>query len=79
MNAGTETCSRQRHTERLGRPPYPVHVTRIDDDTYAVSSDSPIDPDGPQPFPVATRITVGDGKVIEMQQYRTDAKPASGT
>jgi hypothetical protein len=24
---------RQRHTERHGRPPYPVHVTRVDGDT----------------------------------------------
>jgi hypothetical protein len=25
-------------------------------------------PDGPQPFPVATRVTVADGRVIAMQQ-----------
>jgi ketosteroid isomerase-like protein len=67
---------RQRHTERHGEPPYRVHVTRIDDDTYLVSSDNPIDPDGPRPFLVATRITVAAGKVIEMQQYRTHSEPA---
>jgi hypothetical protein len=44
---------RQRHTQRHGQPPYPVHVTRVDGDAYIVSSDSPIDP-GPLPFPVAT-------------------------
>jgi ketosteroid isomerase-like protein len=62
---------RQRQTERHGQPPYPVQVTRVDGDTYVVSSDSPIDPDGPQPFRVATRITVANGKVTEMQQYKT--------
>jgi hypothetical protein len=70
---------RQRQTERHGQPPYPVHVTRVDDATYVVSSHSPIDPDGPQPFPVATRVTVADGKVIAMQQYRTDPEWASRT
>jgi hypothetical protein len=67
---------RQRQAERHGEPPYPVHVTRLDGDTYVMSSDSPIDPDGPQPFPVATRITVANGKVTEMQQYKTPAQPA---
>ena len=70
---------RQRQTERHGQPPYPVHVNRVDDATYVVSSDSPIDPDGPQPFPVATRITVANGKVTEMQQYKTQAQPAVET
>ena len=37
---------RHRQTERHGQPPYPVHVTRVDGDTYIVSSDSPIDPTG---------------------------------
>jgi ketosteroid isomerase-like protein len=67
---------RQRQAERYGQPPYPVHVTRVDGDTYVVSSDSPIDPDGLQPFPVATRVTVAHGKVTEMQQYKTPAQPA---
>ena len=70
---------RQRQTERRGQPPYPVHVTRVDDATYVVSSDSPIDPDGPQPFPVATRVMVADGNVIAMQQYRTEAESATHT
>jgi len=30
--------------------------------------------DGPQSFPVATRITVAGGKVTAMQQYRTDSE-----
>ena len=38
---------RKRQAERHGQPPYPVHVTRVDGYTYVVSSDSPIDPDGP--------------------------------
>src|SRR5882672_450830 len=69
---------RQRQTERHGQP-NPVHVTRIDGDTYVVSSDSPIDPDGPQPFGVATRITVANGKETEMQQYKTQTRPAVET
>ena len=68
---------RRRQTVRHGQPPYPVRVTRVDDDTYVVSSDNTIDPDGPQPFPIATRVTVAAGKVIEMQQYRTEAEPAN--
>jgi ketosteroid isomerase-like protein len=67
---------RQRRAERHGQPPYPVHVTRVDGDTYVVSSDSPIDPNGPQPFPVASRVTVANGKVTEMQQYKTQVQPA---
>jgi ketosteroid isomerase-like protein len=67
---------RQRQAERHGQPPDPVHITRVDGDTYVVSSDSPIDPDGPQPFPVATRVTVANGKVTEMQQYKTQVQPA---
>lgn len=63
---------RQRAAERGGRAPYPVHIDRLDEHTVVVTSDAPIDPNGPQPFPVATRVTVVDGKVVAMQQYRTD-------
>jgi hypothetical protein len=68
---------RQRQTGRDGQPPYPVHVDRVEADTDVVPSDSPIDPDGPLPFPVATGVTVTNGKVTQMQQYRTEAKSAS--
>jgi ketosteroid isomerase-like protein len=60
---------RQRQAE--GLRPYPVRIDHLDEHTFIVSSDRPIDHDGPQPFPVATRITVADGKVVAMQQYRT--------
>lgn len=70
---------RRRQSERHGHPPYPVQITRINHDTYMVSSDSPIDPDGPRSFRVATRVTVAGGKVVAMQQCRADAESASGT
>ena len=68
---------RQRRTERHGQPSQPVHVSRLDDTTYVVSSGSPIDPDDPQSLRIATRITVTDGKVIQMQQYRADVESAN--
>jgi hypothetical protein len=45
--------------------------------TFIVTSSRPIDLDGPQPFPVGTRITVTGGRVIAMQQYRTDDGPST--
>lgn len=56
---------RRRQTE--GVSAYPVHVDRIDDETFSVHSERPDPPEG---FPVATRITVEAGRVIAMQQYR---------
>jgi hypothetical protein len=44
--------------------------------TFVVATENPIDNDGPQPFPVATRITVTGGKVTAMQQYRDDRSVA---
>jgi hypothetical protein len=48
-------------------------------DPAVVSSMRPVDFDGPQPFPVATRITVAGGRVTAMQQYRTDDPSAATT
>ena len=59
---------RQRRTERGDRPPDPVHVRRVDERTYLVASDEP----GPEPFPVATRVTVTGGRVTAMQQIRAE-------
>ena len=61
---------RQRQVE--GNRPYPVSIERVDEQTFIVSSTKPIDPDGPQPFPVATRVSVVGGMVSALQQYRTD-------
>jgi hypothetical protein len=55
-----------------GNQSYPVSIERLDEQTFLVSSSKPIDPDGPQPFPVATRVTLARGKVIALQQFRTD-------
>src|SRR3977135_3268232 len=60
--------SRERHAE--GNRAYPVHIEHLDEHTFIVSSSKPIDYDGPQPFPVATRVTVTGGKVTAMLQYR---------
>jgi len=61
---------RQRQSEGLGT--YAVRVERVDEHTFIVQSEKPIDPDGPEPFSVATRVTVGGGRVISMQQCRAD-------
>jgi hypothetical protein len=61
---------RRRAAERGDHPEAPVHVARIDDPTYRVPSDEP----GPEPFPVATRVTVTRGRGTAMQQVR--AEPA---
>jgi ketosteroid isomerase-like protein len=58
---------RRRRTEG---PADPVHLRRVDEGTWTVTSDAPIDPDGPEPFPHGTRITVAGGRVTAMQQYR---------
>ena len=70
------TLLRQRQAQ--GNAAYPVTIKHVDEHTFTVISTKPIDYDGPQPFPVATRITVADGKVIAMQQYRTDDPSAAG-
>ncbi|WAX58410.1 nuclear transport factor 2 family protein [Jatrophihabitans cynanchi] len=67
-----------RHRQREGNAAYPVTIEHVDEHTFIVSSTKPIDYDGPQPFPVATRITVAGGKVTAMQQYRTDDPSAAG-
>jgi ketosteroid isomerase-like protein len=61
---------RRRRTER---PTYAVHVCRIDARTWTVTTDAPVDPAGPEPFPHGTRVTVTGGLVTVMQQYRADA------
>jgi ketosteroid isomerase-like protein len=60
---------RRRAAERGNRPPTAVHVQRVDEHTYVVRSDEP----GPDPFPVATRVTVTGGRVTAMQQIRAEA------
>jgi ketosteroid isomerase-like protein len=66
---------RERQAE--GSAVYPVGIEHVDEHTFIVTSSSPIDFDGPQRFPVATRITVAGGKVTAMQQYRTDDEPGA--
>lgn len=60
-----------RHRRTEG-PAYPVHVRRIDERTWTVTTDAAVDPDGPEPFARGTRITVTGGRVTAMQQYRAD-------
>ncbi|MGN6689107.1 MAG: hypothetical protein ACTHK1_16430 [Actinomycetales bacterium] len=40
-----------------------------------MTTNAPVDADGPEPFKHCTRITVTDGRVTAMQQYR--AAPAT--
>lgn len=68
---------RQRQAD--GNTAHPVTIDHLDEHTFTVSSTQRTDSDGPQPFPVATRITVADGKVIAMQQYRTDEPDTPGS
>jgi ketosteroid isomerase-like protein len=63
---------RQRQAQRGEQKPSATHVRQLDNQTFVVETNTPIDPDGPQPFPVATRITLDHGKVVDMQQYRVD-------
>src|SRR5690349_9654791 len=64
---------RQRRAEQ---PAYPVHVHRVDEGTWTVTTDAPVDPEGPEPFPHGTRITVAGGVVTAMQQFRAETAPA---
>jgi hypothetical protein len=68
-----------RQRRNKGNADYPVTIERVDEQTLIVSSTKPVDYDGPQPFPVATRITVAGGRVTAMQQYRTDAPSGAGS
>lgn len=61
---------RRRRTEGSA---YPVQVHRVDPNTWTVTTDAPVDPDGPEPFPHGTTVTVAGGLVTAMQQYRADA------
>ena len=62
-------------SRRAKRPAYPVHIRRVDGRTWTVTTDAPVDPDAPEPFPHGTRITVAGGLVTEMRQYRADTAP----
>ena len=67
---------RQRYAQ--GNGALPVTIERVDEHTVIVASTTRIDVDGPQPFPIVTRITVAEGKVVAMWQYRT-GEPGAGT
>lgn len=70
---GREQVMALLRRRRAEGPAYPVHVRRVDEHTWTVTTDAPVDPGGPEPFPHGTRITVADGLVTAMQQYRADA------
>lgn len=63
---------RRRQAENGDRPQRTVQVQRVDESTYTVHVDAPPYPDEPEPFPVATQVTVAGGLVTAMQQYRAD-------
>jgi ketosteroid isomerase-like protein len=79
VEPGRWDCSDRDHVMRLlqrrkAEDPtvYPVRIERVDDHTFIVQSDKPIDTDGPEPFAVATRVTVAAGRVVAMRQYRAE-------
>ena len=72
---GREQVMALLRCRRTEGPPYPVHVRRVDEHTWTVTTGAPVDPDGPEPFSHGTRITVAGGLVTAMQQYR--AEPAA--
>ena len=51
---------------------HPAHVRRIDEHTWTVTTDAPVDAEAPEPFPHGTVISVNGGRVTLMQQYRND-------
>jgi hypothetical protein len=55
---------------------HPVRLRRLDEHTWTVTADAPVDPDAPEPFLHGTRISVAGGRVTVMQQYRADTSPA---
>ena len=68
-----------RERQAGGHRPYPVSIEHVDEHTFVVCSSMPSDYDGPQPFPVATRVSVAGGKVVGLQQYRTDGPGTAAT
>jgi ketosteroid isomerase-like protein len=72
---GREQVMALLRRRRTQPPAYPVHVHRVDERTWTVTSDAPIDPEDPEPFRHGTRITVTGGLVTTMQQYRADTAP----
>jgi ketosteroid isomerase-like protein len=73
---GREQVMALLRRRRAEGPADPVHLRRVDEGTWTVTSDAPIDPDGPERSPHSTRITVAGGRVTEMQQYRADTPTA---
>jgi hypothetical protein len=69
---GREQVIALLRSRRAEEPAYPVHVRRLDEHTWTVTTDAPVDPEGPEPFAHGTRITVTGGRVSAMQQYRAD-------
>lgn len=71
--AGREQVMALLRRRRAEGPAYPVRVRQVDEHTWTVTTDAPVDPGGPEPYPHGTRITVAGGRVTAMQQYRADA------
>ena len=70
---GREKVMAPLRRRRAEGPAYPVDVRRVDEHTWTVTTDAPADPDGPEAFPPGTTITVADGLITAMQQYRVDS------
>jgi ketosteroid isomerase-like protein len=67
-----------RQRQSRGSTANPGDIEVVDEHTVIVTSTQPTDVEGQQPFRVATRVTVVGGKVIAMDQSRTE-NPGGGT
>jgi len=61
---------RQRQAEGQLRP-YPVRIDPVNERTVVVSEAEPGTRRGPEPYPVATVVTIDGGRIVRMRQYRT--------
>jgi len=62
-----------RHRQSHGPRPHSMRIDRLDESTFVVSPASHGSRNQSEAFFAATRITVTDGRVSEMQQYRSRA------
>ena len=63
------TLLRRRRAE--GRPPFEVRIEEAGADTLVVSSARPEERTRPEDAEPATRVTLREGKIARMKQYRT--------
>ena len=80
LEAGEWDCTSRKQVMGLlrrrqgdGPRPHAMRIDRVDDTTFVVSPACQGERNGSEASAAATRITVTDGKVRAMQQYRSRA------